>query len=395
MYFKINDQVTCVGKIDWELPSFHGDELSTRKGSSYNSYLIEDEKVVLIDTVWKPFAKEFVDNLKQHIDLNKIDYIISNHSEIDHSGALPLLLKEIPNTPVYCTANGAKNLKGHYHEDWNFIPVKTGDTLNIGKRTLTFIEARMIHWPDSMFTYMDNENILFSNDGFGQHYASDMMYNDLVDQCELFQEAIKYYANILNPYSAIISNKVKEILKMDLPIAMIAPSHGIIWRDNPMQILNKYLEWSNNYHENQISVVYDSMWKGTRKMAETITIGIKNVDPMVEVKLLNAAHMDKNDILTEIFKSKAYLIGSSTINKNLLYSISGILDMIIGLGFKGKKMAAFGSYGWSGEGVGIIESRLKDSKVDVLLPGLKELWTPDDDALQRCLDFGMEFAQKL
>ncbi len=395
MNFKINDHVTCVGKIDWELPSFHGDELSTRKGSSYNSYLIEDEKVVLIDTVWEPFAKEFVENLKQVIDLKKIDYIISNHSEIDHSGALPLLLKEIPGTPVYCTANGVKNLKGHYHEDWNFIPVKTGDTLNIGKRTFTFIEARMIHWPDSMFTYMDNENILFSNDGFGQHYASDMMYNDLVDSCELFQEAIKYYANILNPYSGIISNKIKEIMKMDLPITMVAPSHGIIWRDNPTQILTKYLEWSNSYQENQISMVYDSMWKGTLKMAQTIASGIKSVDPSVEVKLLNAAHMDKNDILTEIFKSKAYLMGSSTINKNLLYSISGILDMIIGLGFKNKKMAAFGSYGWSGEAVDIIESRLKESKIDVVMPGIKELWNPDEEALRRCLDFGKEFAGKL
>jgi len=394
MNFKINDHVTCVGKIDWELSSFHGDELSTRKGSSYNSYLIQDEKVVLIDTVWEPFSKEFVDNLKKVIDLNKIDYIISNHAEIDHSGALPLLLKEIPNTPVYCTENGKKNLKGHFHEDWNFVTVKTGDTLNIGERTLTFIEARMLHWPDTMFTYMDKDNILFSNDGFGQHYASDMMYNDLVDQCELYTEALKYYANILAPFSAIATNKIKEILAFNLPLDMIAPSHGVIWRDNPTQIVTKYLEWADNYKENQITIVYDSMWKGTRRMAEAIAAGIKSQDPTVAVKLFSASHVDKNDILTEIFKSKAYLIGSSTINKNILYAVSGILDMVRGLGFKDKKAAAFGAYGWSGEGIGIIEARLKESKIDVVLPGIKELWNPDDGAKDRCFAFGKEFAEK-
>lgn len=394
MNFKINDHVTCVGKIDWELSSFHGDELSTRKGSSYNSYLIQDEKVVLIDTVWEPFSKEFVDNLKKVIDLNKIDYIISNHAEIDHSGALPLLLKEIPNTPVYCTENGKKNLKGHFHEDWNFVTVKTGDTLNIGERTLTFIEARMLHWPDTMFTYMDKDNILFSNDGFGQHYASDMMYNDLVDQCELYTEALKYYANILAPFSAIATSKIKEILAFNLPLDMIAPSHGVIWRDNPTQIVTKYLEWADNYKENQITIVYDSMWKGTRRMAEAIAAGIKSQDPTVAVKLFSASHVDKNDILTEIFKSKAYLIGSSTINKNILYAVSGILDMVRGLGFKDKKAAAFGAYGWSGEGIGIIESRLKESKIDVVLPGIKELWNPDDGAKDRCFAFGKEFAEK-
>ena len=394
MNFKINDHVTCVGKIDWELSSFHGDELSTRKGSSYNSYLIQDEKVVLIDTVWEPYAKEFVDNLKKVIDLNKIDYIVSNHAEIDHSGALPLLLKEIPGTPVYCTENGRKNLKGHFHEDWNFVTVKTGDKLNIGERTLTFIEARMLHWPDTMFTYMDQDNILFSYDGFGQHYASEMMYNDLVDEGELYGEAIKYYANILAPFSQIVTNKIKEILSFNLPLDMIAPSHGIIWRENPTQIVTKYLEWADKYKENQITLVYDSMWKGTRRMAEAIAAGIKEEDPLVTIKLFSASHVDKNDILTELFKSKAYLIGSSTINKNVLFAISGILDMVRGLGFREKKAAAFGSYGWSGEGIGIIESRLKDSKIDVIMPGIKELWNPDDGAKERCFAFGKEFAEK-
>ena len=323
MSFKITDKVTWVGKIDWELRRFHGDEYSTDRGSSYNSYLIKDEKTVLIDTVWEPFAKEFVDNLKKEIDLNEIDYIIAQHSEIDHSGALPLLMKEIPDTPISCTSNGAKILKAHFHEDWNFIEVKTGDTLNIGESTLTFVEARMLHWPDSMMTYMDSDAILFSNDAFGQHYASDLMYNDLVDQCELYEEAIKYYANILTPFSPLVTNKIKEVLSLELPLNMIATSHGVIWRENPAQIVEKYLEWADAYQENQITIVYDTMWNATRRMAEAIAEGIKSVDGTVTVKLFNAANTDKNDIITELFRSKALLFGSSTVNKGIMNATGG------------------------------------------------------------------------
>ncbi len=395
MSFKITDKVTWVGKIDWELRRFHGDEYSTDRGSSYNSYLIKDEKTVLIDTVWEPFAKEFVDNLKKEIDLNEIDYIIAQHSEIDHSGALPLLMKEIPDTPIYCTSNGAKILKAHFHEDWNFIEVKTGDTLNIGESTLTFVEARMLHWPDSMMTYMDSDAILFSNDAFGQHYASDLMYNDLVDQCELYEEAIKYYANILTPFSPLVTNKIKEVLSLELPLNMIATSHGVIWRDNPAQIVEKYLEWANAYQENQVTIVYDTMWNATRRMAEAIAEGIKSVDGTVTVKLFNAANTDKNDIITELFRSKALLFGSSTVNKGIMNATGGLLEMIKGIGFKNKKAAAFGSYGWSGESVGIIEEKLKDAKLDLIEGGPKILWNPDKDALEQCVEFGKEFAQKL
>ena len=199
MSYKISDKVTWVGKIDWELTRFHGDEYSVHRGSSYNSYLIRDEKTVLIDTVCKPYDKEFVDKLKKEIDLNEIDYIIINHGEIDHSGALPKLMEEIPDTPIYCTKNAIESIKGHYHKDWNFVEVKTGDALDIGESKLIFIEARMLHWPDTMFTYMTGDNILFSNDAFGQHYASEEMFNDRVDNAELYQEALKYYANILTP----------------------------------------------------------------------------------------------------------------------------------------------------------------------------------------------------
>ena len=288
--------------------------------------MIRDEKTVLIDTVWLPFAEEYVEKLKEEIDLKEIDYIIVQHSEIDHSGALPLLLKEIPDTPIYCTPNGKKILQSTFHEDWNFVEVKTGDTLNIGESTLTFVEARMLHWPDSMMTYMDSEAILFSNDAFGQHYASDLMYNDLVDQCELFEEAIKYYANILTPFSALVTNKIKEVLSLELPLNMIATSHGVIWRDNPAQIVHKYLEWADAYQENQITIVYDTMWNATKRMAEAISDGIKSVDDTVTVKLYNAAHTDKNDIITQLFKSKGFLFGSSTVNKGIMNATGGLLE---------------------------------------------------------------------
>lgn len=393
MAFKMTDKVTWVGKIDWELRRFHGDEYSTDRGSSYNSYLVRDEKTVLIDTVWEPFAKEYIEKLKEEIDLNEIDYIIAQHSEIDHSGALPLLMKEIPDTPIYCTANGAKILKGHFHEDWNFVEVKTGDTLNIGESTLTFVEARMLHWPDSMMTYMDSEAILFSNDAFGQHYASDLMYNDKVDQCELWEEAIKYYANILTPFSALVTNKIKEVLSLELPLNMIATSHGIIWRDNPAQIIEKYMEWADKYQENQITLVYDTMWNATRKMAEAIARGIKSVDSSVHVKLYNAANTDKNDVITELFKSKGFLFGSSTVNKGIMNATGGLLEMIQGIGFKDKKVAGFGSYGWSGESVKIIEDRLKGTKLELIEGGPKALWNPDTDAIKECEEFGKKFME--
>jgi flavorubredoxin len=395
MSFKLTDKVKWVGKIDWELRRFHGDEYSTHKGSSYNSYLIRDKKTVLIDTVWKPFDKEYIENLKKEIDLKEIDYIIAQHGEIDHSGSLPLLMKEIPGTPIYCTSNGKKILKGHYHEDWNFVEVKTGDTLDIGDSTLTFVEARMLHWPDSMMTYMSGDNILFSNDAFGQHYASELMFNDLVDQGELFAECIKYYANILTPFSGFVTKKIEEVLSFNLPLSMIATSHGIIWRDNPAQIVEKYMEWANAYQENQITIVYDTMWDATRRMAEEIAEGIKSVDKEVAIKLYNAAKTDKNDIITEVFKSKGILFGSSTVNKTIMHATSGILEMMKGLGFKNKKAAAFGSYGWSGESVGILEEKLKAGKIDVVQDGLKILWMPDGEAKEACREFGKNFVEAL
>jgi anaerobic nitric oxide reductase flavorubredoxin len=395
MSFKINDSVKWVGKIDWELRTFHGEEYSTHRGSSYNSYLVQDEKTVLIDTVFAPFAKEYVANLKKEIDLNKIDYIIVNHAEPDHSGALPELMREIPNTPIYCTANAVKSIKGHYHQDWNFVEVKTGDKLNIGSKDIIFIEARMLHWPDSMFSYLTGDSILFSNDAFGQHYASELMYNDLVDQAELYQEAIKYYANILTPFSKLVEKKIEEVVALNVPVSMICPSHGIIWRENPLQIVTKYMEWAKDYQENQVTIIYDTMWDATKRMGEAIAAGIKSANPDITIKLYNTAKADKNDVITEVYKSKAIFVGSSTINKGILHSVAGALEQIKGLGFKNKKAAAFGSYGWSGESVPMITEELKKAGFEVIDNGIKALWNPDKESLDKCFDLGKQFGEAL
>lgn len=390
---KINDKVFWVGKTDWELKKFHGDEFTTSKGSSYNSYLIKDEKIVLIDTVWLPYDREFVNDLKKEVDLDKIDYIVIQHGEVDHSGALVELMKEIPNTPIYCTNNAVKSLKGQYHENWNFVPVKTGDKLNIGKNTLTFIEAPMLHWPDTMFTYMDKEEILFSNDGFGQHLASEYLYADEVDNDELYKQALTYYANILAPFGMMVKMKINEIINMNLPIKMICPSHGLIWRDNPMQIVEKYLKWANNYQENQITIVYDTMWNSTRVMAEQIAKGIRNVDKDVQVKLMNTSKDDKTEVLTEVFKSKTIVVGSPTVNNGYLYSIAGILEMIKGMKLKGKKAASFGSYGWSGEATKLIFEELKKSGFDMINEEIKIMWKPDEQMKEECIKFGENLAK--
>jgi anaerobic nitric oxide reductase flavorubredoxin len=390
----IKSNVFWVGKVDWELETFHGEELTTHHGSTYNSYLIQEEKTVLIDTVWKPFASEFVNNLASEIDLKQIDYIVANHGEIDHSGALPELMRLIPDTPIYCTANAVKSLKGMYHEEWNFNVVKTGDKLDIGNgKELVFVEMPMLHWPDSMAAYLTGDNILFSNDAFGQHYATEMLYNDLVDQCDLFQEAMKYYANILTPFSAVLKRKLQEIASLGLPIEIIATSHGVIWRDNPLQIVEKYAEWADNYQENQITIVYDTMWNGTRTLAENIARGIQLADPEVTVKVFNLPKSDQNDVITEVFKSKTVVVGSPTINNGILHTVAGFAHLMKEMKFKNKKAAAFGCYGWSGESVKILNQLLQDAGFELIDEGYRTQWNPDQDKQQEAVEFGKKIAQ--
>lgn len=394
MSFAINESITWVGKKDWEIRKFHGEEYSANRGSSYNSYLVRDQKSALIDTVWARFTGEFVDHLAKEIDLEQIDFIVANHAEPDHSGALPELMKAMPGKPIYCTANAVKSLTGYYHQDWNFQVVKTGDRLSLGTKELIFIEAPMLHWPDSMFCYLTGDQVLFSNDAFGQHLASEHMFNDQVDRCELYQEGIKYYANILTPFNRQVARKIAEFVGLNLPTTMICPSHGVIWRDDPLQIVNQYAAWANDYRENQITIIYDSMWDSTRKMAEALAAGITSSDPAVTVKLYHSARSDRNDILTEVFKSKMILVGSPTINRGILSSVAAILEEIKGLGFKGKKAAAFGSYGWSGEAIKTISSRLHEAGFEVVNEGVRTLWNPDDQSLDSCFEFGASIAKQ-
>ena len=391
----LKNNVSWVGKVDWELLKFHGDDYSTHKGSTYNSYLIEEEKTVLIDTVWMPFAEEFVANLQKEIDLNKIDYIVVNHGEVDHSGSLPALMRLIPGKPIYCTANAVKSLKGQYHQDWDFHVVKTGDKLDVGNgKELIFVEMSMLHWPDSMAAYLTKDNILFSNDAFGQHYATEKLFNDLVDQCELFNECIKYYANIITPFSAILRKKLAEVLSLNLQIDIIATSHGVIWRDNPMQIVEKYAKWADDYQENQISVIYDTMWNGTKELAERIVEGIGLADKDVTVKLFNLAKNDDNDVITEVFKSKTVVVGSPTVGNSVLHSVAGFMHLMKGLKFKNKKAAAFGCYGWSGEGTKVILDSMKNAGFELIdEEGLRNQWNPSESIKEEAVRFGMKIAK--
>lgn len=254
--------------------------------------------------------------------------------------------------------------------------VKTGDTLDIGNgKQLVFVEMRMLHWPDSMATYLTGDNILFSNDAFGQHYAVQELFNDKADQCLLDKEALKYYANILTPFSPILKKKLEEIVSFNLPIDIIAPSHGVIWRDNPMQIVEKYAKWCNNYQEDQITIVYDTMWEACTSMAHLIGQYINELSPETKVKIFNCSKEDKNEIMTEVFKSKAIVVGSPTVGQDVLSSVAGWLHFLKSLKFKNKKAAAFGTYGWSGEAPKVIRDSLIQAGFDTIETIAKVNWT--------------------
>lgn len=381
----VKNNVSWVGYMDWELDKFHGDDYSIINGSSQNSYLIEEEKTVLVDTVWAPHRFEFVENLKQEIDLHKIDYIVMNHGEVDHSGSLTALLEEIPGTPIYCTAACVKSLEGQYGKlDWNFHVVKTGDTLDVGNgKKLIFVEMKMLHWPDSMATFLTGDNILFSMDAFGQHFAVEELFNDKADQALLNKEAMKYYANILTPFSMFVTKKLEEISDFGLTFDMIAPAHGAIWRDNPMQIVEKYAKWADAYQEDQVTLVYDTMWDGTKKLAHKIADEIAKQSPDTRVKIYNISKTNKNDIMTEVFKSKAIAVGSPTVGNSVLSAVAGWLDFLRELKFKNKKAAVFGTYGWSGESTKVLREELTKYGFSVVEPEIKCNWNPEASDLDK------------
>lgn len=395
MSILLKNNVHWVGQRDWEVRDFHGTEYRTLRGTSYNSYLIREEKTVLIDTVDHRFSREFIRDLAAEVDLSAIDAVVINHAEEDHAGALAELMALIPGKPIYCTNNALDSIVGHHHHpEWNFHPVRTGDTLDIGNgKALVFIETPMLHWPDSMMTYLTGDAVLFSNDAFGQHYCDEHLFNDEVDQNELMDQCLRYYANILTPFSPLVTAKINEVLGFGLPVDMVATAHGVVWRDNPTQIILKYLEWANQYQEDRITLFYDSMSNNTRMMADAIAQGIHEVDPAVAVKIFNVSRHDKNEILSNVFRSKGVLVGSSTMNNVMMPKVAAMLEEITGLRFRGKKAAAFGSYGWTGDAVDRIQTRLMDAGFDIAL-SLKAKWRPDPRAVEECREHGRQIARQ-
>ena len=380
--------VYWVGVVDWELKTFHGHELSTHRGSSYNAYLIRDEKTVLVDTVWGPFRERLIENIREIVDPREIDIVVANHAETDHSGGLPEVMRYAPNATVVVSKRGAESIEGHYHQPWNFQVVGTGDTIDIGQNKLAFVEAPMLHWPDSMFTYLTGHNILMPNDAFGQHYATAFRFNDQVDRAELYEEALKYYANILTPFSDRVGKKIDEVLGLGLPVDMIAPSHGVIWRDDPLQIVRQYQQWASQEPEPRAVVLYDTMWHGTQRMAEAIGQGL--ADAGVDHKIINVAIADRNDALVEVFRSRTIAVGSPTVSNDVLATLTPILHDIKGLKFKNKLGAAFGCYGWSGEAVKRIEAHFEACKIPVIREGIRCKWQPRAEDLEACRAFGRE-----
>ena len=388
---KIAKDIYWVGVIDWNTRDFHG--YSTYQGTTYNSFLIMDEKVALIDTVKKEFADELIASISELVDPKKIDYIISNHTEMDHSGGLARVMHKIgEGKPLYCSKMGHKNLSKHFPQKWNYQPVENGGELSLGNKTLSFMETKMLHWPDSMFTYVKEDKILFSSDAFGQHYAGLERFDDEVGET-IMPHAKKYFANILLLYSPLILKLVDKVTDMELALDMICPDHGIIWRKEPSKIINAYVEWSTQKPKRKAVVIYDTMWHSTEAMAQAIVeaLGQEGVD----ARPMHLRSCHRSDIITEVLDAGAVIIGSPTINNGLFPTVSDFLTYMKGLKPKNKIGAAFGSYGWSGEAVKLINREMEEMKFQVIDPGLRVQYVPDDNCIKTCYELGMKIAQAL
>ncbi len=382
-----------VGVNDWNIRDFHG--YSTERGTSYNAFLILDEKIALIDSVKKDFSDDLIDNVSKIVDPKKIDYVVSNHTEMDHSGGLPRVMHRIgEEKPLICSKAGKKNLSLHYSQDWNYHAVENGESLSLGKRTLTFLETRMLHWPDSMFTYMKEEKILFSSDAFGQHYAGFEKFDDVIKD-NIMPFAKKYFANILLPYSSLILKLVEQVSAMGLEISMICPDHGIIWRNDPGKIIDAYVRWSRQDTSSKAVIIYDTMWHSTEKMAHAIASGLNDQG----VKIVLPMHLRKfhrSDIMTEVLDAKAVILGSPTLNNGLFPTMGEFITYMKGLRPQGKIGAAFGSYGWSGESVKLLNQELETMKFSMIDPrGIKIQYIPDSKALDACYDLGKRIGQAM
>ena len=380
-----------VGVNDWNISDFHG--YSTPFGTSYNAFLILDEKTTLIDTVKSEFSDQLISNISAIIDPKKIDYVISNHTEMDNSGGLPRVMHRIgEEKPIFCSKMGVKNLSRHFSQKLNYRAVENGEELSIGARTLTFLETRMLHWPDSMFTYAKEDKILFSSDAFGQHYAGFEKFDDVIGHV-IMPHAKKYFANILLLYSPLILKLVEKVVEIGLEINMICPDHGIIWRKDPAKIINAYVEWSKQEPAKKAVIVYDTMWHSTEKMADAIASAL--AEQGVKVRPMHLRKWHRSDIMTEVLDARAIVVGSPTLNNGLFPTISDFLTYMKGLKPLNKIGAAFGSYGWSGESVKLINNAFEEMKFEVIDPGLKIQYVPNNEGIAACYQLGTKIGHAI
>ena len=388
---KISEKVYWVGAIDWNLRNFHG--YLTSRGSTYNAFLIVADKVTLIDTVKPQFYDEMMARIGSVIDPSQIDYVVSNHAEMDHSGSLPRLLHSLRPKKLIASSKGVDALKAHFHWDKEIEAVKTGDRLDLGNTALSFIEARMLHWPDSMFSFLEDEGILFSNDAFGMHLATSQRFADEIDPWILRYEGSKYYANILLHLSPIVSKLIEKLPSFNLDIKMIAPDHGPIWRENLEQIIGYYAQWAQQRPTNKALVVYDTMWQSTATMARAVGDGLAEGGARVVLMSLEGTH--RSNVVTELLDAGALIVGSPTMNNQIYPTVADVMNYLKGLKPKNLIGATFGSYGWSGEAVKHLDQMMQDMKVALVQEGLRIKYVPTTQDLARCRELGAQVAAKL
>jgi len=387
---EIKENIYWVGAVDWEERDFHTFEIS--RGTTYNAYLIIDDKITLVDTVKNKFFHEMMERIRELIDPSKIDYIISNHVETDHSGSLANIKENARNAVIVCTSKGKEGLCRHFDcKDWEFKIVKTGDELKIGKRTLAFVEMPMLHWPDSMATYIKEDRTLLSNDAFGQHIASVERYDEELGVEDAVKWAKIYYANILMPFGELVKRKLDEIGELGIQIEMVAPSHGVIWK-NPGRIVEAYKKWASFEVESKLVIVYDTMWNSTVKIARTIAEGAGSRG--VKTRLFHVRKDAWSNIMTEILDAKAIAIGAPTMHNTVFPTVAGFLAYMKGLKPKNKIGIAFGSYGWGGGAVKEINRTLEELKFDIMEP-LQIKYRPTEDELKTAFELGVKIAEKI
>ena len=389
---KLKDNIYWVGAIDWDVRDFHG--YSTNRGTTYNAFLIMDEKITLIDCVKNSLKNDLISRISEIVDPEKIDYIVVNHVEMDHSGSLPEMMELIQPEKILCSKMGHKALLQHFHrEDWPYEVVKPGEDYSLGEKTLSFLETRMLHWPDSMFTYMKEDKILFSSDAFGQHLASSERFDDEYDQAILMEELTKYYANILTLYSPLVKKLIAKVKEINLEIDMIAPDHGLLWRSNPMKAIEAYDKWSRHEGQGYAMVIYDTMWHSTEIMAKEIGAGLQQEG--ISYQLVNLRHNHRSDVMREVLNASAIILGCPTLNNGLLPRMAGFLMYMRGLRPTNKIGAAFGSYGWSGESVKLLNGAMEEMKFDIVDEGIRIKYVPEKGDLPACVELGRKVGRAL